>query len=350
MSTACDVSFILPCYNVEKYIEACVASIESQNLKTQGFSYEILLLNDCSTDNTELCINSITAQNPHCTAVHFDKNRGVSGVRNYAIECAHGEYVWFVDPDGLLYPQSAGFLIKTAKRYRADKCFGNYYEVSVGEDLHSLPIYTPDTVTVLHGENSIFPTVNQHGAKAASTCTGVWKRKFLLENQLLFNKDVQMTEDLLFNFQCEYIERYVVKVECPCYIYRVGHTSATTSKGTAAQKRNFESGKKLTEIYSSYLPVDNSEKLKRRIDQKAQDTISSLVSIPDTPYVKQQLNLLKAEGFFPVKLYYQDNCADKSTAQKVRYYLLDNPANSLHFWILHYFRKWLTFIKERNAK
>ncbi len=89
------VSIIIPIYNVEKYLKKCLESITIQTLK----EIEIILINDCSPDNSiEIC-NNYLAKDTRITLINNEKNLGVGLSRNLGIEVATGEYIAFVDSD-----------------------------------------------------------------------------------------------------------------------------------------------------------------------------------------------------------------------------------------------------------
>lgn len=87
-------SFIIPVYNVEKYLVECVDSIISQNY----FNYEIILIDDGSTDGS-LDICNMLAFKHDCIKSYTQTNKGLSATRNKGIEYSQGIYLIFVDSD-----------------------------------------------------------------------------------------------------------------------------------------------------------------------------------------------------------------------------------------------------------
>ena len=119
-----NVSVIVPAYNVQKYIGECLQSLLAQ--KT-SYKYEIIVVNDGSTDNTLKIINSIK-----CDFLRvIDKpNRGISSARNIGIKNAFGEYLIFCDADDYMAEKAIQLLIDTAKKTNADIVEGSYRYVS----------------------------------------------------------------------------------------------------------------------------------------------------------------------------------------------------------------------------
>lgn len=90
------LSFIIPVYNVEKYISRCLDSLLNQNIPLED--YEILVINDGSPDNSEKIIKEY--QSKYSNIILLNKeNGGLSSARNYGIEYCSGEYIWMVDSD-----------------------------------------------------------------------------------------------------------------------------------------------------------------------------------------------------------------------------------------------------------
>ena len=95
------VSIIIPCYNSEKYLAACMDSVLAQTFE----DFEAILIDDGSKDNT-LKVAQSYAQKDARVRVYAKKNGGVSAARNLGLDHARGEWITFVDSDDLL-PEDA---------------------------------------------------------------------------------------------------------------------------------------------------------------------------------------------------------------------------------------------------
>lgn len=87
-------SIIVPVYNVENYLRECVESILDQSYK----NYELILINDGSTDKSGSICDEFVISNQITSVIH-KKNGGLSDARNTGIERAKGEYIIFIDSD-----------------------------------------------------------------------------------------------------------------------------------------------------------------------------------------------------------------------------------------------------------
>lgn len=97
-------SFIVPAYNVEKYISKCIDSLLKQDI----VDYEIIVVNDGSTDATDKIIREKYADK----VIYVDKgyNSGLSDTRNYGLEIARGKYILFIDSDDYIEQNILGQL------------------------------------------------------------------------------------------------------------------------------------------------------------------------------------------------------------------------------------------------
>ena len=88
------LSIIVPVYNVERYLEACVDSLLAQTLG----DFEIFLVDDGSNDGSERICDTLADEHAQIRCVH-QRNAGVSAARNRGIPEASGQYIWFFDAD-----------------------------------------------------------------------------------------------------------------------------------------------------------------------------------------------------------------------------------------------------------
>ena len=115
------ISIIIPVYNAEDYLERCIQSILAQNFS----SYEVILVDDGSTDSSALICDRYSATDPRFRTIH-KPNGGVSSARNAGISLAKGEYLMFVDSDDMLLPDAIESLMEKAYATGADIVEGNF--------------------------------------------------------------------------------------------------------------------------------------------------------------------------------------------------------------------------------
>lgn len=91
------LTMIVPVYNVERYLRACLDSIAA----LKAVEWEAILVDDGSTDGSGAICDEYAEQNARFRVIH-QQNAGVSAARNAGLEAARGEWIWFVDSDDIV--------------------------------------------------------------------------------------------------------------------------------------------------------------------------------------------------------------------------------------------------------
>ena len=114
------ISIIIPMYNAEKYIKECIESI----LRQEYTDFEVIIVNDGSTDNSGLIVKSIAGDDRR---LHYleQQNTGVCGARNAGLDAASGELIFFMDADDWLEPDSLDVLYSEYQRTNSDMIVGD---------------------------------------------------------------------------------------------------------------------------------------------------------------------------------------------------------------------------------
>ena len=125
------VSIIVPVYNGEKYLPACLKDLEAQTLS----EVEIILVDDGSTDGSPGICDRAALENDRIRVIH-KKNQGLSAARNAGIRIARGEYVVFLDVDDSFENYLAEHAYRLAKQYDADVVMYSfrYRDADTGSD------------------------------------------------------------------------------------------------------------------------------------------------------------------------------------------------------------------------
>ena len=159
------ISIIIPCYNIENYIEKCIESIENQTYK----DIEIIAVDDCSKDGTLVKLKELQERYSNLQVYQNDKNRGAAYSRNFAMKKAKGEYIGFVDSDDYITDDYYEKLMETAEKEKAD-LVATDIEI-VYENNSNAPILSRACL----GEVTKFNLVNN--GLAASPCNKIIKKE-----------------------------------------------------------------------------------------------------------------------------------------------------------------------------
>ena len=109
------ITVVVPCFNVEQYVEKCVNSILMQTYS----NLEIILVDDGSRDGTREKLDAFHDQ--RIIVIH-QKNMGLSGARNTGIKYANGRYICFIDGDDYVEPEYVGRMYESCKKNKTDIC------------------------------------------------------------------------------------------------------------------------------------------------------------------------------------------------------------------------------------
>lgn len=142
------ISVLMPVYNVEKYIEKTLESVQNQ---TYG-DFELIMIDDGSTDRSpEICDNA--CENDKRLRVIHCPNGGVSAARNIALKEVKGDYIFFMDSDDLILPETFEELLNTLISTGADMVSANlFYTDNTGTPIDKLNMASPVKNETLTGE------------------------------------------------------------------------------------------------------------------------------------------------------------------------------------------------------
>lgn len=119
------ISVIVPIYNCEDYLKDCLLSIYKQTYS----DFEIIAVNDCSTDNSANIVNQMSKEYGKMIPVTLSVNSGLSAARNAGMLRASGEYICYVDADDTIEPDYLEKLYNMSIQYDADIVIGDFKEV-----------------------------------------------------------------------------------------------------------------------------------------------------------------------------------------------------------------------------
>lgn len=206
-------SIIIPVYNAEKYLNTCISSILAQTYT----HYELILVDDGSTDQSSEICNRYAAQDRRISVIH-QKNGGVSRARNKGIDAAKGKWICFVDSDDEVKPNwleyyannaDADLLIQSIiKVYPA----GNTEEISVQNKY----LENDERFKIDSSNNFLNPPFK------------CFKTDIIRYNNLRFLEDMHQAEDLLFVLEYMHVSKTVHLLSYTGYIYN--HQNSTLVK------------------------------------------------------------------------------------------------------------------------
>ena len=188
-------SVIIPCYNCAETLGATAKSVCTSCL----IDYEILLIDDGSTDGTaELC-DSLCAYDPAIRCIH-QENAGVSAARNRGIREAQGDYLWFVDADDTVDAGSLAQAVEIAIHQHPDMLlFGMSFDYYHRGCMYRREELVPPCEGGLFLEQLKARFQEFYRCNALTTvCNKFCRRSLITAHDIRFHEDMILMEDFLF--------------------------------------------------------------------------------------------------------------------------------------------------------
>ena len=218
------LSYILPIYNVEKYLRECLDSIYSQQIPDDEF--EVVCVNDCSPDNSRAIVLDFRKKHCNIILIEHKNNEGLSAARNTGVLNARGKYIWFVDSDDILLPKVSNTLCKYAFDNNLDVLLFNYNDVNEnGEILRENRVF--DSVLPQTGKSFMMKLWGQNFVYHMGY---VWrfllKREYINDNNFSFPKG-EYWEDTVYFPEVILKSKRTASTSLIAYSYR--HNSSSIS-------------------------------------------------------------------------------------------------------------------------
>ena len=226
------ISVIIPAYNVAGYVARCLDSVLAQTFA----SFEVILIDDGSTDGTGQILDEYAKKDSRITLVHKE-NGGVSIARNTGIQLAKGEYYLFFDGDDFAEPYCLAELYQLVKDKRADSVIYGYYrwENNTIKEV-CLPIFQKELYEGEEIRQSLLPRfiglsydsindwINHRDKALYVENPALWRilvsARIIREHRLSFHEELKVGEDTIFisEYLCYAARCYVIQ---KCYYYLV---------------------------------------------------------------------------------------------------------------------------------
>jgi len=186
MTTQLAISIIVPFYNAETYIQNCLDVIHGQDFNK---SFEVIMIDDASTDKSQNIIKSYNY--PGLQLYSLPKNSGPGAARNFGLEKARGEYIFLLDVDDTIEPDTLTLLHDVAKKTGCDLIFPDFKQIENSVNLRdNFFNYSEDKIFNLNEIKEGMKQqihFNSFGAHGLFGINGrLIKRSIIINNNLLF--------------------------------------------------------------------------------------------------------------------------------------------------------------------
>jgi len=187
------LSIILPCYNVSKYLKRCLESIYSQPF---SYPFEVIAVNDSSTDDTLNVLYKLSKVYPNIIVVNKEVNGKLTSARSAGIKIATGEYIMHIDPDDYLLPNTLNVIFQNGIDW--DILFTNI-QCLQSNQIDSYTIYKINQkkifdLSLKKDRKALFKTIK-------GSCFAKVIKSSLCRNLIYSEYHYNMGEDFAFNFE-----------------------------------------------------------------------------------------------------------------------------------------------------
>ena len=193
-----EVTIGIPVYRAAGYIEQTMESALNQTFP----QIEYLVVDDCGGDGSIHVVEHLQASHPRGKDIRIlynDQNKGVGVTRNRIIDEARGLYLFFLDSDDLIDPETIQIMMDKVKEYRTDVVYGSLERIDKVKGAPAQFYILPD-ICLLNNDEMAFYAFKNYKTFQISVCNCLMSLDFLRYHRMRF-VDTQFWEDLAFTYQ-----------------------------------------------------------------------------------------------------------------------------------------------------
>jgi len=276
------VSVVIPVYNCEAYLPACIESLRTQTLE----EIELIFVCDASPDDSLSILRRAQQEDSRVRVIAFEENRGVSAARNAGLEAAQGEFIGFCDSDDWVEPQMYAALYATAAGAQADISFCRVFK-DYKDRQENVPLgfetgtrFDRETIrSVLIPAMLSKETDSDELPLSGYTPRNLFRRETIGDRR--FREEIRYAEDLLFIIECMLGAEAAVAVDEAYYHYRF-HGASVTKRYSAHVPRSHDLSNDAIEA----LLMDQDECMRRMVVRRRKMAVTAVRNLcfPGTPY------------------------------------------------------------------
>jgi glycosyltransferase involved in cell wall biosynthesis len=252
------VSIVVPVYNLEKYIEKTLESLQNQSYK----NIEVIIINDGSKDGSLEVINNFFKDKDIRHNIVTIDNSGVSKARNVGLNKASGDYVILLDGDDKLRPDAVELLVEQVEKTGADICHTGYLEFQDDDGRITYRYSEDPNKSFLQSPEPGYKALQMKLNKNIWICTGnaLYKRELIEKNNIRYSENMGYGEDLEFINKCLFNAVTVTSVSEDLTELLVRANSASSSKFSNNYLHSLTTNRRFYNYIKSSPKVEREEK------------------------------------------------------------------------------------------
>lgn len=217
------LSILIPVYKTERYLRRCLDSVlESINKERNQDKIEIILVDDGSPDNSGAICDEYVKLCPNCISVYHKKNEGTGATRNFLLEKANGEYIWFVDSDDTITENALQDVLSLIDSHNGIDEISFRLRRFVVDGEYGPMEKAPLTKGVMTGRDYLLSKQFN-----GFMCNKIYRLKFLNDNNIRFNPNMISQEDSIFNLRVFVYSKNILITDILVYNYFQGNPNST---------------------------------------------------------------------------------------------------------------------------
>jgi succinoglycan biosynthesis protein ExoO len=213
-----DFSVLIPAYNVSGIIERAIRSAAAQTFPPR----EILVIDDCSTDNTVEVVGALARDIPSLRLLSTPANSGPSAARNVGLRAAQGDWIALLDSDDAWKPGRLKRLSEVASATSADFVADNLVMWDLVADAQFKPFYydLPEEQRQITLIDMFEADDNFNFSKTSfALMKPVYRREFIIKSNIQYNQGMRVGEDFNFYVESLFNGAKVILINEAYYIY-----------------------------------------------------------------------------------------------------------------------------------
>ena len=278
-------TIILPCYNKEKYIKRSLESIISLSRFKE---FEVILIDDCSSDNTVNIIEEYEKKYNNIKLFRFKKRSGSpSKPRNTGIKKSTGKYLIFMDPDDEIINDGYSTLLTKIEEYESDILIGT----RIGVNEYGRKVWVDFIYKDGYINSNSYDIKLDLLNRPPFILKTIYKKSLIIDNNILFNEKITTSEDEGFDMKCLAHAKKITKINDIVYQYTAeAEGSVTTNVSLKIYQQTYDILKELDEAYS--LLFDRETIMERFLNLYYRFYIKKIIFLKTTEDIEKACSLI----------------------------------------------------------
>lgn len=258
------LSVIVPVYNAESYLSKCLDSLLAQDFS----DYEIILVDDGSTDSSGAICDQYTSKNPICHCIHRT-NGGHVSARKSGLEISRGQYVTFVDNDDWIAPDMYRKMCQAVYDTHADIVVCDYIAAMPDRETVVRTLFAPGYYDKTRLEKEVYPSMIYSGSFfhygiGPTYWNKIFRRDLFQDHLFRVPNDIIIGDDALATYSCMLKASSIYYIDEPFYYYR--STAGSVSRRAEVPAKRLVENHKVFDTLRNVIDTSKYPCMEKQLD------------------------------------------------------------------------------------